>query len=683
MVDTPLAEHVRTLGLPAEEALRWAEAAGRVPFLRAQRGPVAPWLRLGIVAAGSPALLRATWPALVARLDAHQEDRSFVEAGIEAHLRALAAWRLDDDLPEALACLEEGRTALDEAGDEGAAYVGRVGDTLGQVLLHQGRLGAAREVFAEALACKQRAGDAAGVALTQGNLARLLAALGEFQAAAQHFAADLAWVEAQPSMAPSVVHQLATELGVCRMETGELDEAGRLLARALEGASQHGDPVGTAFARVHLGRLALRRGDPAAAREAARLVRAGLHPLPADALPELRGLAEQLEGRALAARDDAAGARQRFAAARAWFDAAPRVSALERAELLEAEAAAAETEGDTREAAEALRNALAALDATSADALRTRLEEHLRRLDPAVWMLHASGRFVGHREIEFLLDEAGRGGFRGHEVEVAVLFSDLRGFTRFAETLEPATLVDILNTYFGDMTRCIEHFGGRVDKFIGDAVMAVFPAGCHARGPGHAAARAALAMQVELARLNRFLPKGTPPLAAGIGVHIGPVIAGLIGSPRKRSFTIMGDTVNTASRIEGMTKLLDAPVLLSDAVLAALPADDPLLTVPLGRFRPKGRAAAVGVHHVVGRGRAGPRTRRGRLHAQAAAAAHALRQEGRSEAAREAFRALAEALGPGEGRGAFVRWAAAPALPSSLPASSPLATEDAVVLEEK
>ena len=107
--------------------------------------------------------------------------------------------------------------------------------------------------------------------------------------------------------------------------------------------------------------------------------------------------------------------------------------------------------------------------------------------------------------------------------------------------------------------------------------------------------RAALFMQAELARFNRFLPGGVPPLVAGIGVHAGPLITGIVGSPQKRSFTVLGDTVNTASRVEGMSKLLNAPILVTSEVEGGLRNDLRRSLLPLGRFRPRGRQGVVSV----------------------------------------------------------------------------------------
>ncbi|MGE0191092.1 MAG: adenylate/guanylate cyclase domain-containing protein [Planctomycetota bacterium] len=677
MDEAALASTLEGLALADDERDRLAAGARGVlppPLLGDARGAR---LRLALSAATHPTWLGRLGPSLLEQAQALGPLGPF-ERGVEAHVRALMAWRHERDPQEALAWIEEGRAALEAAGTDGARYIGRLGDTLGQVLLHQGRFLPARRAFEEALAAKRAAGDAEGVALTLGNLARLLMAVGEFRLAQDLLREDLAFVASRPGTPARIGWQLATELAMCEMETGQLEAAARRLADVRAAAHAAGERVAEAFATVHAGRLALRRGTPLVAREAATAVADLLRDAPADAWPELRGLAAHLEGQARDALGDREGAGRALAIARRFYAAASRVTPLEQAELLEAIAWHAAGDGDARAAGECLREALHALDATGAEAFRTRLDARLKETDEALWTLHASGRFMGHAELERLLDEAGRGGFRGHEAEVAVLFSDLRGFTALTERLDAEALVATLNGYFEDMTRAIEAFGGRVDKFIGDAVMAVFPAACHPDGHGAAALRAALAMQVELARINRQLPPGVGPLRAHAGVHTGRVVAGLVGSPRKRSFTVLGDVVNTASRLEGMCKQLEAPLLASGALLATLPDAEAWSTIPLGRFRPKGRGASVDVHAVLGRA-VTARAEQARR-AQRATEAFALRAAGKADAARAAFEALAAEQGAG--RGAFVRWAAAPALRPSM-ASSAEAAVDALQLEEK
>jgi adenylate cyclase len=167
---------------------------------------------------------------------------------------------------------------------------------------------------------------------------------------------------------------------------------------------------------------------------------------------------------------------------------------------------------------------------------------------------------------------------QGTEREVAVLFADLRAFTRMAEGRLPYDVVFVLNQYFKTMGVAIEQQGGRIDKFIGDGIMALFGL---EHGPEEAclqALRAARAMAGALAELNRRLAHDLrEPLQIGIGLHVGPVILGHMGYGRATTLTAIGDTVNVASRLEALTKEFEIELAVSSRLAEAA-------TVDLGGF---------------------------------------------------------------------------------------------------
>ena len=186
---------------------------------------------------------------------------------------------------------------------------------------------------------------------------------------------------------------------------------------------------------------------------------------------------------------------------------------------------------------------------------------------------------------EILADPASaQGMLRGRVREVTVLFSDLKGFTdltrRRSAAGESELHVRQLNTYLGAMVEVITAHGGTVDKFIGDAVMAVFgsPLSRGVQQEAAAAVGCALAMRERLEELNAdWRTQGVEPLANGVGLGSGVVLAGQIGSPQRLEFTVIGDTVNRASRLEALTRRLDAAVCI-DATTAHLLAGDPRFT---------------------------------------------------------------------------------------------------------
>ena len=183
----------------------------------------------------------------------------------------------------------------------------------------------------------------------------------------------------------------------------------------------------------------------------------------------------------------------------------------------------------------------------------------------------------------------------GEEREVTILFADLRGFTTLSERLTPPELLALLNRYLDRMGVAIEAHGGVIDKFIGDAIMALFGAPV---AQGDAAARAlaaARAMESALAALNTELDaEGRPPLAIGIGINTARVVAGNIGSSRRLNYSVIGDGVNVAARLQALTRVADyrTNIILSAATRAA--ADRAAADArPLGTVTVKGRSEPV------------------------------------------------------------------------------------------
>ena len=173
-----------------------------------------------------------------------------------------------------------------------------------------------------------------------------------------------------------------------------------------------------------------------------------------------------------------------------------------------------------------------------------------------------------------------RDGFRaaakmqGEERTIAVLFADIRGFTGLSETKLPYDVVFVLNRYFRSMGEAIEGAGGRVDKFIGDGIMALFGIDAPPAVGAAQALAAARGMAEALDDLNQLLASDLPaPLRIGIGVHVGPAIVGAMGYAEAVSVTAVGDTVNTASRLESMTKEFAAQLVVSADLTDAAGAD--------------------------------------------------------------------------------------------------------------
>ena len=179
---------------------------------------------------------------------------------------------------------------------------------------------------------------------------------------------------------------------------------------------------------------------------------------------------------------------------------------------------------------------------------------------------------------------------------VVILMCDIRSFTSISEINQPEDVVGFLNTYFTHMVNIVKKYGGTVDKFIGDAIMVLFGAPISYNDNAQRAVQAAIEMYAQLDQIstgNMKFPEGIK-LDIGIGIHYGDVIVGNIGSIDKTSYTVIGDTVNLASRLEGLTKLYGAKVIISEAVREELSAEMNVLL--LDSVKVKGKKESVQIY---------------------------------------------------------------------------------------
>ena len=193
------------------------------------------------------------------------------------------------------------------------------------------------------------------------------------------------------------------------------------------------------------------------------------------------------------------------------------------------------------------------------------------------------GQHVSPSVVDRLLDSPSE--FTGDIREICVMFLDIRNFTENARDRPAEAVVDFLNTNFAFMIEAIDRHGGFINKFLGDGFMAIF--GAPLDDPS-AACHAVEAAREILAEIDeRGLSDGSWPLRVGIGLHLGSAVTGNVGSPRRKEFTAIGDTVNLASRLEQLTKEYPARLIVSDSMMTALGA-------AAGAARPFGKVAVKG-----------------------------------------------------------------------------------------
>jgi adenylate cyclase len=210
--------------------------------------------------------------------------------------------------------------------------------------------------------------------------------------------------------------------------------------------------------------------------------------------------------------------------------------------------------------------------------------------------------YVSDDVVEMLLSSDKKLDLQGELTHITVLFSDIRNFTTISEKLTAHETVDFLNAYFGKVVAIIQEEGGRIDKFIGDAVMAEFGVPYPFPDHAHRALRAAVRIRAAATEFAgwmraRFADRDLPPFAIGVGVHTGDAVVGNVGSEKRMEYTAIGDTVNVASRLEGKTRDLNCVIAASAEVVRE--AGDKVETGMTDTISVKGRLEPVAVYEII------------------------------------------------------------------------------------
>jgi adenylate cyclase len=230
-------------------------------------------------------------------------------------------------------------------------------------------------------------------------------------------------------------------------------------------------------------------------------------------------------------------------------------------------------------------------------------------------------RFVPAPVVDQVLSQAGGVRLGGVRTEGTLLFSDLRGFTSFAEQREPAEVIDILNRYLGTMSDAIMDNGGTLVSFMGDGIMAVFGAPVVQEDHADRALAAAKDMLTEMESFNEWLTEewDVEGFKMGVGLNTGFVMAGNVGSERRLEYTAIGDTTNTAARLEGMTKGTPCQLYFAESTRAALTREPPEEPEQVGDFEVRGRKKKIRVWTLPSTKHEAPKPRRAKAKAKAKA----------------------------------------------------------------
>jgi adenylate cyclase len=211
------------------------------------------------------------------------------------------------------------------------------------------------------------------------------------------------------------------------------------------------------------------------------------------------------------------------------------------------------------------------------------------------------GRYVSPAVMEELLKNPDLAALGGQRRDVTILFADIRGFTSYSENKQPEEVVARLNSYLDEMTGVVFRHGGTLDKFLGDGLMAIFGAPLPLENHAVRAVACALDMQRAVSRLNdEWMSNGQKPLAIGIGINSGSVLVGNVGSQERMDYTVIGEDVNLASRLESLNKEYGTEIIISGRTRKMLVEADTagIILHDLGNVPVRGLAIQVQIYSV-------------------------------------------------------------------------------------
>ena len=535
-------------------------------------------------------------------LSGHQHLLSDFELGVYYHVKGFLNFKKGPNHYHVVfESLNKSSDYLHSVNDQPARYYSaRVSDTYAQVLQTIGFYKDALLLFQESLKIKKEFNDEPSVALTLGNLGRLNFGIGNFKQAIKHLELDLKILEktqGEESLKSKMMNQIAS----CLIELQDFQGAIKYIDRSILYAKAAGPEV-EFFAQYTLAYYYLQTHEVVKSKQiistlrkiSTKEVNPGNKKLLQSRIDYLLGLMALFNGKPSIAR-------KYFHKTEEAYINDFSNSITEKAHFYYYQSQALDKSGFYNESSFQLRKAISLLDQTENTGLRKEYENTLKERHKDGWLLHTAGRFIGQEQIEMILNETGREGFQGKSSDIAIMFSDIRDFTKLSEGINANSLIELLNRYLGTMSKYIHIQGGIIDKYIGDAIMALyFPNSTTKLSVVENACISALMMKQELIRFNRQLPEGKNKIQAGIGINYGNCISGMIGTPQKRSLSVIGDAVNIASRIEGLTKVMGATIIVSESLYKLLPKNHNFILRPLGKYKLMGKSMPVALAELVG-----------------------------------------------------------------------------------
>jgi class 3 adenylate cyclase len=463
-------------------------------------------------------------------------------------------------------------------------------DSLANMLLRRGKARVAQTFARMSLERKRKLGDRFGEAISLGTLGRAYRLEGRYDEAADAFAQDLGI--ARELGDTRGIGIMLNSLGEVALRRKDLDAAGRFYREAMtiEAGSVHAALSQLGMAWVNLAEN--RPGEAVAACDRAEEQLDGL-----DAQHPLRHALSGLRGAVAARRGDAEGERLLNDAVEALVGSNHTLDTIP---LLYELRDHYQRLGQRDRAVGVMTRALDLLGASESEQGVQDVENWLRTVDaPGLTRLALEQHFPPWLIGDVLSGRMRR--TRATRQPIAVLFSDVRDYTTMTEGLGPELVVEILNEWFAEATRVIRRHGGWIDKFIGDAVMALFGVPEPRDDAAASAVSAALELRDALAAINmRQKALGKREIRVGIGVDSGDAVVGFVGSHLRQSYTAIGDTVNTAARLESATRDQNCEILISAAVEEVQRRHGVAESRFVGALELKGKGQGVPTYEVLG-----------------------------------------------------------------------------------
>lgn len=494
---------------------------------------------------------------------------------------------------DAIRFYEYSLNCAEELGEE--SYKGRIYDCLGRAFGDKGLFKQAFQYYELSIENKEKMNDFEGLAITLGNKGRLHISTGEYNKALECFKQDLDISKKTNDIIGQVI--MTSQIGEMLWIGHKYEKALRFYEKSKALAEKHSNIIGVGYALIGFANCYLDMKEFDNFKECLSQVKKEFEGQKGF-VQVLMGTYYKLYGKYYERENDYDKAEENYK--KCLEVASDRMSLVDRGLVNERLSVMYLKKNNKKEFRRYLDKAIQLFEETNAFKHLKRVQDRLKDADLEAWLLYVFKGFVGKEVIEQVLSGKTIAENVGENRYATVLFSDIRDFTSFSEKIKAEDLVETLNDYLDVMTKVIEANKGEIDKYIGDAIMALYnPVKVTETESALNSLYSAWRMIEELHLFNRVLKdKKKTPLRIGIGIHSGNIIVGTMGSSSRRNFTAIGDVVNTSSRIEGLTKKYGINILLSENTYNLCKDNDKLYFREIDKVRAKGKDKPVVIYEL-------------------------------------------------------------------------------------